>query len=267
MVSKSTLNLLIVGVGKWGQNYVSTLSSFNDVELKTANRHNWKQLVDEMPDGVIVCTPPESHVEIATYALQKNIPTMIEKPLALSLSEAQSLAQFQAPILVNHIHLFSQAYRYLKTTVQFHPIDKIVSLGFNKGPIRSYSSLWDYGCHDMAMILDLAQDFPKNIDVSEIQTKNGSLYNIKLQFNQFSSESLIGNGGGKRVRKFKVECNGLRITYDDTYRPQDYKSPLTNALEVFIGGIRGQNDTRFGVDLAVNVTKVLESCQKFLSYM
>lgn len=264
MVSKSTLNLVLVGAGKWGQNYISTLSQ-DDVNLTIANRNNWKRLIDERPNGVIVCTPPESHIEIASYSLQKDIPTMIEKPLALSMAEVQLLSEFQAPILVNHIHLFSNAYQFLKKTVSPYQIEKIVSLGFNKGPIRAYSSLWDYGCHDIAMILDLAQEYPQDIAVSEIETKNGSLYNIKLKFSKFESESLIGNGGEKRVRKFKVDCNGLRLSYNDTDRPIGYSPPLTNAIKVFKDSILGKSDERLGLDLALKVTKVLESCQILLS--
>src|SRR5208283_3041583 len=98
--------LLLVGSGVWGQKYISTLSNFSAVSLEAASRDNWKELIDKKPDGVIVCTPPQSHVEIASYALSQNIPTMIEKPLALSLSEAKLLRQFSAPILVNYVHLF-----------------------------------------------------------------------------------------------------------------------------------------------------------------
>ena len=108
---QKSLNLLLVGAGKWGMNYVSTLNSFPNIDLKIATRYNWKRLIDEHPDGVFICTHPSSHIEIANYALSRNIPTMIEKPLALSLNEANSLKGFSAPILVNNIHLFSETFR------------------------------------------------------------------------------------------------------------------------------------------------------------
>ena len=100
--------VLVGGNGKWGQNYISTLKYFQDINLQVATRENWKQLIDKNPDGVIVATPPDSHIEIASYSLSKNIATMIEKPLALSLQEAETLKQFTAPILVNHIQLFTK---------------------------------------------------------------------------------------------------------------------------------------------------------------
>src|ERR1035437_729108 len=106
---KRSMNIVMVGNGQWAQRYISTLSRFPNVNLQIANRDNWKSLIlKTLPEGVIVCTPPQSHIEIATYSLKLGIPTMIEKPLSLSLSEANALKQFCSPILVNHIHLFSQ---------------------------------------------------------------------------------------------------------------------------------------------------------------
>lgn len=256
------MKLLLVGNGKWAQNYVSTLASFTNVELKIANRDNWKSLIDEKPNGVMICTPPSSHIEIAERALRQNIPTMIEKPLALSHQEVERLQQFTTPILVNHIHLFSDAYQRLKSMIDPGSIASIVSLGFNKGPTREYSSLWDYGCHDLAMILDLSQKYPQTIAATEVKTKHGSLFNIKMKFDQFETESLVGNGGEKPVRKLKVASGGLKIVYDDVlhWGPP----PLTNALKVFMSAIGGSSDPRLGVDLSIQIVKILEECQKQL---
>jgi hypothetical protein len=258
------MNLLLVGNGKWAQNYISTLTDFSDIQLKIANRDNWKQLVDEKPDGVIVCTPPSSHIEIAEHSLQRNIPAMIEKPLSLSYQEASALKQYRAPVLVNHIHLFSTAYQHLKRVITPQHINSIVSLGFNKGPVREYSGLWDYGCHDLSMILDLMNGYPSTISASEVKTKHGSLFNIKLKFGQVETESLVGNGGEKRVRKLKVGCDGLKLVYDDKLRPSTHELPLANALKVFLAAIGGENDPRLGMGLALDVLKILEECQNQL---
>jgi hypothetical protein len=265
------INILLIGSGAWGQKYISTLSNFSDVSLTIANRNNWKQLIDKHPSGVIVCTPPDSHVEIASCALSNNIPTMIEKPLSLSLEECYKLKQFSAPILVNHIHLFSQAYQNLRTIVKTYKIDKILSLGYNNGPVRNYSSLWDYGPHDLSMILDLSHSrggpcvFPNNIDVQKLHTDTGVLFNIKIKFNtMFDAESLVGNGGKKSVRKLKVFCDGLKIEYNDKDRPVHHSPPLTNAINVFIDAIGGKKDYRLGLDLSLKIMNVLECCQKSL---
>ena len=110
--------IVLIGAGKWGQKYISTMATIPDVKLVVADRSNWKRAVDEHPDGVIVCTPPESHVEIADYAMSRGMPAMIEKPLSLSLVEAEQLKKYQVPVLVNHVHLFSDAYQNIKKLVK-----------------------------------------------------------------------------------------------------------------------------------------------------
>ena len=251
-------NILLIGTGKFGKCYLSTLFSLTDIHLQTANRYNWKQLIDEKPDGVIIATPPDSHIEIAKCALEKNIPVMIEKPLSLSYDEAKQLQGYSAPILVDHIHLFSDAYQSLKSTVNKEKINSIVSLGFNKSPNREYSALWDYAPHDLAMIMDITQQFPKEIECKQIATDFGHLYNIKMYFENFVSASLVGNGGAKKVRKFKVHFDGLQASYDDNDRPFYHKSPLLNAVNVFLSAIDGNNDPRLGLDLSLKVVKLLE---------
>jgi predicted dehydrogenase len=257
-------NVLLIGVGKWGQNYLTTLSNFDNVSVKIANRNNWKQLIDENPDGVMVCTPPQSHIEIAERALRRDIPTMIEKPLCLSSSEAASLSHFTTPILINNINLFSQSYEKMRSIINTMNIDKIVSLNYNNGPIRDYSSLYDYGSHDLAMILDLTQQMPRVVSCNELITKTGSLFNIKMNFQGCETETLVGNGGSKRVRKLKIIGGGLGISYDDKLRPTTHTLPLERALQVFLRAIDGHLDPRLGIDLSVKVLNILDMClQKY----
>jgi len=246
-------NILLIGAGNWGQKYISIISAISNINLIIANRNNWRSLIDQHPNGTIICTPPQYHIEIAKYSLSNNIPTMIEKPLSLSYIEAMQLSKFTAPILVNHIHLFSDNYQKLKSFFKENHFNKIVSLNFNNGPIREYSSLYDYGCHEIAMIIDLC-GMPKQTNLQKIETKIGSLYNIKMQFNNITSESLVGNGGCKRVRKFKIEADGLKITYQDCQTDQ----PLSNAINIFLNSIDGKQDDRLGLNLSLKVLKILQ---------
>ncbi len=257
------MKILLVGNGKFGSNYVNNFNQyFPNIQLDISINHNWNnEIIDNNYQGIIIATPPSSHVEIAEFALENNIPVLIEKPLALSKVEILKLAGYQSPILVNHIHLFSTAYQNLKKCVDVSKIEKIFSLGYNDGPKREYSSLWDYGCHDMAMILDLAQEFPRKIVAEPIRTQTGTLYNIKLYFESFETESLVGNGGKHSIRKFKIHTDGLKLIYDDKMRPQYHPTPLHNTIQTFIDAINGGHDYRLGLDLSLKVTEILEICQ------
>lgn len=257
------INLLLIGSGKWGSNYISTLSNFNNVKLTIANRNNWENLIDQKPDGVIIATPPDSHIAIALHSLSNNIPTMIEKPVTLSSQELKNIIPYNDLILVNYIHLFSEAHQWIKHNVDFSKITKIVSHGFNKGPIRSYSSLWDYGPHDLSIILDLLQEFPHIIDIQKIHNTH-DLFNIEMIFKHCMTNSMVGNDGHTATRDLIIEFNGMTIRYDDKNRPLNHASPLNNAVSAFIKLIQGHIDSRAGLQLSKQITKILELCDQKL---
>lgn len=268
------MNIVLVGAGAWGKNYISTLKNFPEVNLIVATRKNWKQLIDNNPNGVIIATPPDSHIEIASYALQKNIAVMIEKPLALSLDEVKKIEEFNAPILVNHIQLFTEAYKQLKNIVDNKYITKITSYGCNDSAVREYSSLWDYGCHDIALILDLTKTMPLRVCAEEICKENTgkSIFSIDMTFERdnkkdyFETQSYVGNGSefGK-CRQLEVEFDGISVSYDDENRPIYHTLPLQNAIQVFLDAIKGKYDYRLGLDLSIKVIKVMELCQEYIN--
>jgi hypothetical protein len=243
--------ILLIGRGKWGQNYISTLqSSFPNVNLTIANRRNWKGLIDQGQDGVIICTPPQSHIEIAHYSLASNVPTLIEKPLSLSLQEAQQLQQYNTTILVNHIHLFSDRYQAIKHQVK--DITHIFSQGSSNSPPRDYSRLWDYGPHEIALILDLTQQYPHTINCTQDQNDQ---YTITMQFDTFQSSSIVGYS---EERQRYLDINDGEFIYDGMIK----ELPLTNAIQVFLNAIHGKPDYRLGLQLSLDVIRVLEQCQE-----
>lgn len=254
----SGIKLLLIGSGTWGKNYIKTLQDFN-VQLFIATRHNWRQLIDENPDGVMICTPPQFHVEIAHYSLSRNIPTMIEKPLSLSMKELTSLKGFSTPILVNYVYLFSEQYQNIKNVIDVDDIKSISSQGFNQGPYRDYSSLWDYGSHDLSMILDILGHMPDKINIKKYDINNGYLYYIDMNFGNIVTHSLVGNGGVCKRRLLSINSH-QKYVYDDSIQSQT--KPLSNALDVFIKSIHGNCDYRLGLELSFKITDILERCSR-----
>lgn len=257
------LNLLLIGNGKFAKNYISTLSHFSNVKLTIANKDNWGKLIDNKPDGVMVCTPPSSHIEIASYSLYKDIPTMIEKPLALSSKRIELLSHYTSPILVNYSSIFTQAFEKIKDFVDPSKISKISANFFNDGPPRDYSSLWDYGPHALAVVLAL-KNGPPNIKIKKNNYGEGSQYYLKLLFEKAQADCIVGNIGD-RTRSWSVSSDGMTILYDDTKRPDYVLPPLSNALNIFINAIQGKDDFRLGLGLSMRITDVLERCDQELA--
>ncbi|MDR1764632.1 MAG: Gfo/Idh/MocA family oxidoreductase [Lachnospiraceae bacterium] len=72
----------------------------------------YQELIDhEMPDVVHVCTPNETHFEIAMYALERGIHVVCEKPMAMSVEQARIMTETAlAKGVVNAICLINRFY-------------------------------------------------------------------------------------------------------------------------------------------------------------
>ena len=116
---------------------------------------------------------------------------------------------------------------------------------------------------NLAIILNLLNRMPKSLGVRKIEIESGQLYNIIMDFGNCRTESIVGNGGKTKARTLDIVVDGIHISYNDLERPLDHISPLTNMLNEFILVLDGKEpDARFGLDIGLNVMKILDACQK-----
>ena len=95
----------VVGFGYWGKNQarvfyeLGVLEGIFDSKLSLKKYKNYKfydnldELIDAV-DGIIICTPADTHYEIAKKALKK-VDILVEKPLALKSSQEKSLINIE----------------------------------------------------------------------------------------------------------------------------------------------------------------------------
>jgi predicted dehydrogenase len=126
----SRLRVAVVGVGHLGQHHARVLAAHPDVSLvavadsrpdqarAVADKNgtqavaDYRSLLDRV-DAVSVAVPTLHHREVAGAFLERGIATMIEKPLATSLAEAEALVALArrrgALLQVGHIERFNPA--------------------------------------------------------------------------------------------------------------------------------------------------------------
>jgi predicted dehydrogenase len=173
------VRLGLIGVGRWGRNYVRTIAAMEGAVLAAVATRNpdnaallptetrieadWRAVfADRAIDGVIVATPPHTHREIFVAALEADCPVLIEKPLVARRDELPALyaaaASSRAAIMVDHVHLFHPAFRALKQECARRGGARAIrSSAGNHGPYRRDASvLWDWAPHDVAMALEIA---------------------------------------------------------------------------------------------------------------
>ena len=126
----SRLRVGVVGVGHLGQHHARILASIPSVELvgvadadldrasavaakcATTARPDYRQLLDAV-DAVTIAVPTVMHREVAGAFLARGIATLVEKPMAGSLVEAEQLTNLArargAVLQVGHIERFNPA--------------------------------------------------------------------------------------------------------------------------------------------------------------
>lgn len=134
------IKLAIIGMGRMGITHYSIINSHPDVkvisvadtssivlgvmgkyinELKTFK--DFKELMDNSkPDAIIVCTPPNLHFPIVTYAFEKNMHVFVEKPFTANKIEAEKLTElYSSSMLINQVGYVNRFNDVFKTVRKY----------------------------------------------------------------------------------------------------------------------------------------------------
>jgi predicted dehydrogenase len=181
-LSSMKIGIAVFGAGRWGVNLirnflehpnsqvlavvdpnrdslVAVQKQFN-LDASVILATDWSQ-VQALPglDAVAIATPASTHYTLATTALQQGYHVLVEKPLALNLSEAIELCQLaekqQRQLFVDHTYLFHPAVDRGQTIIQQHQLGKL-RYGYAQRthfePVRhDVDALWDLAVHDIAI--------------------------------------------------------------------------------------------------------------------
>ncbi len=173
------LKIGIIGVGHMGQYHLNIASSIPEIEIigiadideEKLNSLSLKFGVDtfldykkliKKCDGVCIATPTDTHYEIALTSLSAGKHVLLEKPMTLSLKEAEELiniAKKKKRILqVGHVERFNGAVQQLKNII----LNPIYIISRRIGPFversANISVVLDLMIHDIDIILNLIND-------------------------------------------------------------------------------------------------------------
>jgi predicted dehydrogenase len=137
------MKILIVGLGSVGQRHAGCLQKINDVEiavlrtskgtLKEKSGYTEFYSIDDAltynPDAVIIANPTSLHIETALPFLQRGIKTLIEKPIAHSLADAEKLSAFSNNLLVAYCLRFLPLIKIVKEIIA---AEKVYKLSFKR---------------------------------------------------------------------------------------------------------------------------------------
>jgi predicted dehydrogenase len=298
-VSGRPVRLGLVGAGRWGRNIIRTIREGEGAVLARVASANpetaglagpdcvisadWRAVVqDPTLDGVVLAAPPRAQPGIAQAVIAAGRPVMVEKPLALSLAEAEGLAEMSAaagvPVLVDHVYLFHPAWRELvRRARSAGPLHRIRATGGNTGPFRDdFPVLWDWAPHDLSLCLDLAGAPPTRAAARLVRRERtprgvGEIYVLDLDFSGAVAAIEIGNVMPARVRRFAAEFAETTLVFDDTAaHPLTQagapiavaaRPPLACAIDAFVESISSGVRSHPSLALGVEVVRTISRCE------
>ncbi len=179
----------VIGAGAWGKNLIRNFSNLNSLgaicendmsklELMRRGYPNCQMvtniseiLKDKSIQGVAIATPAESHEALVREALLSGKDVFVEKPLCLSVGDAQALVALAKKntriLMVGHLLWYHPAILKLKGLIdsgELGRIQYIYSNRINLGKIRREENiLWSFAPHDISVILGLLGEMPDRV--------------------------------------------------------------------------------------------------------
>jgi len=174
----SPIRIGVIGVGNMGQHHTRVLSLLKDVELvgiadinverglETASRYrvrffeNYRDLLPHV-DAVCIAVPTRSHHSVGMTCLRAGVHVLIEKPIAASIEEAESLvngaAETQRILQVGHIERFNPAFQELSNVLQTEELLALEAHRLSPYSDRAndVSVVLDLMIHDIDLLLEL----------------------------------------------------------------------------------------------------------------
>ena len=103
----AALNFALIGCGRIAQTHLEGIAANPECKLKGVadvrkqaaksvagqfgckDYNDYQQVLDgNQVDAVVICTPPDTHAEIATFFLENGVHVLCEKPLAVTSEQA-----------------------------------------------------------------------------------------------------------------------------------------------------------------------------------
>jgi predicted dehydrogenase len=237
----SRLRMAVIGVGHLGQHHARVLAAHPDVELvavadtrleqaeAVAAKHgttavaDFEELVDWV-DAVSIAVPTVHHRAVAEAFLARGIATLIEKPLATALTEAEALVALAretgAVLQVGHIERFNPALSALEGLAlrpRYIACERLSSYTFRSTDI---GVVLDLMIHDLDLVLALVPAAVRSVAAVGVSIFGGheDVANARVEF----EDGCVANFSASRASY--VAARKMRLWGAEGYATLDFAS-------------------------------------------
>lgn len=237
----SLLRAAVIGVGHLGSQHARIYHQLSDVQLVAVIDvvPEWAQRIAQQyripfftdyrevlqgVDLVSIATPTVWHHEIAKEFLQRGIPCLVEKPLAMTLQQAQELVEIAGSkgtiLQVGHVERFNPALIAVDELIRGSSPRFIESHRLSPFRFRSadIDVLMDLMIHDIDIILYLVDSDIHRIDAigGALLSANIDIANARLEF----QNGCVANVTASRISENTMRK--MRIFTDHSYISLDF---------------------------------------------
>ncbi|MFW6115274.1 MAG: Gfo/Idh/MocA family oxidoreductase [Thermodesulfobacteriota bacterium] len=229
----------VIGVGYVGELHTQKYAAMEDVDLvgvadtdfsraqEVARRYNttaYSSYAELLPflDGASLAVPTLAHFEIGHEMLKQGVNLLIEKPITLTLEDAERLIgrakEYGAVLQVGHIERFNPAVIKMESLIsrpifiESHRLNVFTKRGTDVDVVL------DLMIHDLDIILHIVDSEIEDIDAVGMQVVNDKIdiANVRIIF----ANGAVANVTASRVSSESLRT--LRIFQPDTHISVNY---------------------------------------------
>jgi predicted dehydrogenase len=295
------INVGVIGAGYWGINHVRTFNALNTCNLNgvadlspaslervkgisadITTSDDYRRILDDKAiDAVIIATDAESHFKIATAAMDAGKHVLVEKPLALTVEDGESLVrQAEAAgrvLMVGHILLYHAAVTKMKEFVasgELGDVYYLFSQRVNLGKVRATeNALWSLAPHDISIMLYLTGKEPQEVSASGSSYVQQGVEDVVFFWLKFPGD-VMGHGhvswlDPHKIRKLTIVGSKKMAVFDDvdsTEKVRLYDKGVASSPATY--GSYGESIAVRHGDVQIPYVKMVEplraECQHFI---
>ena len=235
----TTLQVGLIGIGQMGRNHARVIRSVERVDLVavfdpagdpngvlggTPIFRSVDALVEAGIDCCVVASPTEFHLESGLVLAEAGVHTMIEKPIASDVGQADQLidAFDQAEVVgcVGHIERFNPAIRSMRDRISGGDLGDLYQISTRRqGPfvarVTDVGVIRDLGTHDIDLAMWLVGEQIVAVS-SQVAHRMGRKYEDLASITSRFSGGVVGNHLVNWLSPFKertVQVTGERGTF------------------------------------------------------
>ncbi len=313
------LRIGVIGVGNMGQHHTRVLSLLKDVELvgvadinverglDTASKYRvrfFEDYRDLLPhvEAVCIAVPTKLHHGVGMTCLQRGVHVLVEKPIAASIAEAESLVNAAAEsgqiLQVGHIERFNPAFQEFTKVLKTEELLALEAHRMSPYSNRAndVSVVLDLMIHDIDLLLELAAAPVVKLTASGSRASDSGYLDYVTATLGFANGIVATLTASKvthrKIRRISAHCkNSLteadflnneilihrqttanyKTDYGQVLYRQDgliekvYTSniePLHAELEHFVNCVRGGNQPSVGGEQALKALRLASSIEQ-----